>query len=112
MRHYLPDTDDRNHGRPKRRSSPIGHLRRVRPRREASSGWVSEPLGSRDSLETVAHDLYDNLRRLDARPPELIVVELSGAPGIGRAIDDRLGRAAAGIIATDTDSSDSPSSER
>lgn len=68
------------------------------------SGWVSEPLGSRDSLEAVAHDLYDNLRRLDARAPELIVVELSGAPGIGRAIDDRLGRAAAGIIATDADS--------
>ena len=62
-------------------------------------GWRFEPLGRRADLTTVGHDLYDALRRFDAAGPRLIVVELTGANGIGRAIDDRLTRAASGIVA-------------
>ncbi|MEM8706905.1 MAG: L-threonylcarbamoyladenylate synthase [Actinomycetota bacterium] len=63
-------------------------------------GWSFFPLGDHADLEGVARDLYANLRRLDAAAPALIVVELTGADGIGRAIDDRLGRAASGVVAT------------
>ncbi|MEM8708715.1 MAG: L-threonylcarbamoyladenylate synthase [Actinomycetota bacterium] len=62
-------------------------------------GWSFFPLGDRADLDTVARHLYANLRRLDAAAPALLVIELSGADGIGRAIDDRLGRAASGVIA-------------
>lgn len=57
------------------------------------SGWRFVPLGSRHGLAAVAHDLYDSLRRADAESPERIIVELTGAAGLGRAIDDRLTRA-------------------
>ena len=39
-------------------------------------------------------------RRLDAAAHELIVIELTSAAGLGRAIDDRLTRAASGIVTT------------
>lgn len=65
-------------------------------------GWWFFPLGDHADLETVARYLYANLRRLDAAAPDLIVIELTGADGIGRAIDDRLGRAASGAIAATT----------
>ncbi len=64
------------------------------------AGWRFEPLGHHADLARVGHDLYDTLRRLDAVAPALIVVELTGADGIGRAIDDRLTRAASGIVTT------------
>ena len=64
------------------------------------AGWRFEPLGHHADLPQVGHDLFDTLRRLDAVAPALIVVELTGADGIGRAIDDRLTRAASGIVAT------------
>ncbi|MEO0492071.1 MAG: L-threonylcarbamoyladenylate synthase [Actinomycetota bacterium] len=66
-------------------------------------GWRFFPLGDHHDLETVARHLYANLRRLDATAPDLIVIELAGAGGIGRAIDDRLGRAASGAVATTAD---------
>ncbi|MEC7672418.1 MAG: Sua5 family C-terminal domain-containing protein, partial [Actinomycetota bacterium] len=64
------------------------------------SGWSFFSLGDRSDLELVARDLYANLRRLDAAAHDLIVIELTGAAGIGRAIDDRLTRAASGIVTT------------
>ncbi|MEM9466773.1 MAG: L-threonylcarbamoyladenylate synthase [Actinomycetota bacterium] len=64
-------------------------------------GWRFEGLGRRTELASVGHDLYDTLRRLDADAPSLIVVELTAADGIGRAIDDRLTRAASGQVAGD-----------
>ncbi len=63
--------------------------------------WSKLTLGSILDPELVAHDLYDNLRRYD--PPDqrgLLILELSGAPGLGKAIDDRLTRAASGTILT------------
>ena len=63
--------------------------------------WTFEALGTRADLEAVGHALYDTLRRLDDLGPDLIVVELTGAAGIGRAIDDRLTRAASGVVTGD-----------
>lgn len=61
-------------------------------------GWMFVPLGSRDSLGAVAARLYRVLRSIDDRTPRMIVAELSGRPGLGRAIDDRLTRAASGTV--------------
>jgi len=68
------------------------------------AGWARLSLGSILDLEIVAHDLYENLRRFD--PPDesgLLILELSDEPGLGRAIDDRLTRAASGTILTSED---------
>ena len=51
-------------------------------------------------IEAVGHDLYFELRRIDVLTAAAIVVELTGAPGLGRAIDDRLTRAAGSTIAS------------
>lgn len=63
-------------------------------------GWRFEALGSRDDLDTLAHHLYDRLRRLDETAPPLILVELTDRPGLGRAIDDRLSRAGSSEVMT------------
>ena len=63
--------------------------------------WTFEALGARKDLVLVGQNLYDTLWRLDAGHFDLIVVELSGAGGIGKAIDDRLTRAASGTVITD-----------
>ena len=64
-------------------------------------GWVSHSLGPRDDLIAVAHDLYENLRAIDDEHPDVLVVELTGAAGLGEAIDDRLSRSASGVVAID-----------
>ena len=53
--------------------------------------WLSES----GSIEEVAHNLFNLLQRLDQQKFEHIEVELSPAQGIGKAINDRLKRAAA-----------------
>ena len=53
--------------------------------------WLSET----GSIEEVAHNLFNLLQRLDQQDFEHIEVELSPAEGIGKAINDRLKRAAA-----------------
>ncbi len=63
------------------------------------AGWDFVALGELSTLEGVAHDLYDTLRRVDESGPAAIVVELTGATGLGRAIDDRLTRAAGSVVA-------------
>ena len=63
------------------------------------SGWRFVSLGPRTDLAAVARGLYDALRRADAQQPAHIVVELTGAPGLGRAIDDRLTRAGSSRVA-------------
>jgi L-threonylcarbamoyladenylate synthase len=66
-------------------------------------GWRFIPLGATDDLEAAAFDLYDLLRNVDAGgQTDLLVLELSEVEGLGRAIDDRLGRAAGGLVATTT----------
>lgn len=56
-----------------------------------------ERLGDADDLPGAAWALYDALRRLDAEgTTDLLLIERTGAPGLGRAIDDRIGRAASG----------------
>lgn len=64
-------------------------------------GWRFEPLGSALALDEVAHDLYAALRRMDASGADVIVLELTGAPGLGRAIDDRITRAASSLVVED-----------
>lgn len=58
--------------------------------------WRFFPLGSRDALEAVAVRLYRVLRTVDRLGADLIVAELTARPGLGRAIDDRLRKAASG----------------
>jgi len=68
------------------------------------AAWSRLSLGSILDLEIVAHDLYENLRRYDPSDQRgLLMLELSGEPGLGRAIDDRLTRAASGTILTSED---------
>jgi L-threonylcarbamoyladenylate synthase len=59
-------------------------------------GWRLELLGDRSDLGVVGARLYRVLRRIDAGRPGMIVAELTGRGGLGRAIDDRLIRAASG----------------
>ncbi len=67
-------------------------------------GWRFVALSSTDDLHAAAFDLYEVLREIDrGGVTDLVVLELTGAPGIGRAIDDRLVRAAGGRVATTTD---------
>jgi L-threonylcarbamoyladenylate synthase len=66
------------------------------------AGWRFVPLGSLADLPLVAFELYDVLRKIDAgASTDLLVIELTGAPGLGLGIDDRISRAAAGAIARD-----------
>lgn len=60
------------------------------------SHWEFVSLGDRVELSVVAASLYARLRDADRRGPQMFVAELTGLPGLGRAIDDRLTRAAAG----------------
>lgn len=62
--------------------------------------WAFVELGSLSDPDQVGRDLYENLRRLDASGHEVIVLELTGLAGLGRAIDDRLTRAASSVVAT------------
>lgn len=61
-------------------------------------GWQFKSLGSLDDLAGVGHDLYDVLRSVDSDEVSLIVLELTGSDGLGRAIDDRMTRAASSIV--------------
>ncbi len=69
-------------------------LLQTKPARGAEAAnifWLSED----GSAEEVAHNLFNILQRLDQQNFERIEVELSPAEGIGKAINDRLKRAAA-----------------
>jgi L-threonylcarbamoyladenylate synthase len=61
-----------------------------------SAGWEVVRLGKRSDLESVARRLYRVLRAVDASEPREIVIEHTGLPGLGRAIDDRIRRSAGG----------------
>lgn len=65
------------------------------------AGWTFASFGSRGDLDGVGHDLYDVLRSIDTDEVDLIVVELTGTDRLGRAIDDRLTRAASSLVITD-----------
>lgn len=62
----------------------------------APDGWGMVSLGDRADLEDVARRLYRVLREVDAAEPPTIAIELTGRPGLGAAIDDRIRRAAGG----------------
>lgn len=56
-----------------------------------------EALAPPGDLVGAAWSLYDALRRIDAEAAtDLLLVELTGEAGLGRALDDRIGRAASG----------------
>ncbi len=63
--------------------------------------WTFVSLGRRSTIAAVAHDLYDTLRSMDRDDVELIIVELTGGDGLGRAVDDRLTRAGSSRIIDD-----------
>ncbi len=61
-------------------------------------GWSPVPLAPNGDLAGAARRLYGTLRQLDAEAPTVIVVALTGQSGLGQAIDDRLRRAARGVV--------------
>ena len=65
---------------------------------EPLEGWTTVSLGVREDLDQVARDLYSKLRECDRRGHDLIVIELTGLPGLGAALDDRITRAASGRV--------------
>jgi L-threonylcarbamoyladenylate synthase len=63
--------------------------------------WRFIALSSTTELDVAAFDLYEVLRDLDrGGASDLVVLELTGGPGLGTAIDDRMVRAAGGRVAT------------
>ena len=70
--------------------------------RDLPPGVAADPrvervsLGSLHDLAAVARGLYGALRDADASGAAVLLVELTEQPGLGRAIDDRLRRAASG----------------
>lgn len=101
VRHYAPEAemvvmDPRNRSPlPERAGVYLGYDETARP---LPDGWRFVPLGSRSALPAVAARLYRVLRTVDDDAPEMIVAELTARPGLGRAIDDRLTRAASGRV--------------
>ena len=67
----------------------------------ASSGRIEvRPYGSRADVERAGRELFAALRDLDASGVSLILASSVGSDGLGRAIRDRLTRAAEGRIQT------------
>ena len=62
---------------------------------EALQGCHPHDLGSRDDDAQVAHRLFDTLRQLDDEGMEAIFSEVVAPEGVGLAVMNRLGRAAA-----------------
>ena len=52
-------------------------------------------IGSKDHAEEIAHRLFDTLRRLDEEGMETVFSEVVPPEGVGLAVMNRLGRAAA-----------------
>jgi L-threonylcarbamoyladenylate synthase len=65
----------------------------------ADPGLDIETLGPAADLVVIAQRLYAGLRALDERRPDIILARDFGEAGLGRAIRDRLRRAAAHIVA-------------
>jgi L-threonylcarbamoyladenylate synthase len=70
----------------------VAVLARGPARSSAASDWHEAP----EAAAAYAHDLYANLRKLDANGADLIVVESPPADASWEAVNDRLARAAAG----------------
>lgn len=70
----------------------VAVLARGPARASAASSWQGAP----ENAAAYAHDLYANLRALDASGANLIVVEAPPADAAWEAVNDRLARAAAG----------------
>jgi L-threonylcarbamoyladenylate synthase len=103
-RHYSPDAAMAVMDPRRRAPLPEGggiYLGYDETARQLPDGWQFVPLGSRSALPAVAARLYRVLRAIDERRPALIVAELTGRGGLGRAIDDRLVRAASGAVLGD-----------
>ena len=64
------------------------HLDRLR-------GCAPHDIGSKDHAEEIAHRLFDTLRRLDEEGMETVFSEVVPPEGVGLAVMNRLGRAAA-----------------
>jgi L-threonylcarbamoyladenylate synthase len=71
--------------------------RRAKPPAFAGPMWIVAP----QDAPRYAHDLYANLRKLDASGAKRIVVEEPPGDAAWEAVNDRLGRAAAGAIEDD-----------
>jgi len=97
-RHYAPRTpltllsDTPPSASAARRSGWVG----LRPPPDAARYAAVEPLSPSGDLREAAAQLFAALRRLDALGLERIFAEPVPAVGLGRAINDRLRRAAAG----------------
>jgi L-threonylcarbamoyladenylate synthase len=94
-RHYAPRTrltitSDARHELPPGR---VGLLAQRRPERIEQFAAV-EVLSERGDLREAAANLFAALRRLDAAGLDLILAEPALPEGLGRAINDRLRRAA------------------
>jgi len=105
-KHYSPTTRTVV----KRRSRPISPadlfaqavvLLHYDPPSNVPPSWTTVSLGNRSDLDTVARHLYSHLRAADTLGADVIVAELTEELGIGRAIDDRLLRAASGVALGD-----------
>ena len=59
------------------------------------SGCCPHDIGSREHAEEIAHRLFDSLRRLDEEGMESVFSEVIPPEGVGLAVMNRLGRAAA-----------------
>ncbi|PJF29419.1 MAG: threonylcarbamoyl-AMP synthase [Phototrophicales bacterium] len=63
----------------------------------ASCGII-QPLGKRDDLKTISHNLFAGMRYLDSQKVDVILTRDFGRSGLGAALWDRLLRAAEGRV--------------
>jgi L-threonylcarbamoyladenylate synthase len=93
--HYSPDTPTRGlaPGAAIPSEDAIGVLIGYADSHAPPPGWSFVSLGERSDTAGVARRLYAALRAADLAHPDLIIVEYTGMPGTGAAVDDRIRRA-------------------
>ena len=98
--HYSPDTPTRSlaPGAALPCGGAPGVLIGYEDSHSPPPGWTFMSLGDRSDTAGVARRLYAALRAADQAHPDLIVVEFTGLPGTGAAVDDRIRRAAGSQI--------------
>lgn len=81
-----------------RRGEKVGLLVAQEDCHHLTECGIVYPLGKRDDLKTISHNLFAGMRQLDAQKVDVILTRDFGRVGLGAALWDRLLRAAEGRV--------------